>query len=421
MSMIIRDWRWSLIAVAALLALIAWPGGCSQLQDQPSRPGEAISPQPVIRVRIQESKPEALLSAGQPPLIRTSSNRKPRRLNVPANTNISIKHTGSGWTIGTSNVGKGELMIEPAAGSWLTVNDRPYRGNFHFVAVAGEQFDAVNHVGIDDYLYSVLPREMFKLWELEAYKAQGIIARTYALYEKKAQSPGLHWDVHTDTRSQVYGGIQDETDKSRAAVDHTAGIVVVHGPAGQEKIFKAYFSACCGGLSASAAEAFGDAWSEPLSEQNVGTTCNISTNFNWGPIIVPTAELSQRFRAWGASKDHPLKSIGPITDIRVAQNNSVGRPVRFEATDANRNRYSLRAEELRWATNFNAPDAKTRLKSSFCRPVVQGNAVHFVDGHGHGHGAGMCQWCCQARALAGWKHEQIVLQSYRGSKLARAY
>ncbi len=421
MGMIIRDWRWSAAAVIALLVLIAWPVGCSQLQDAPSKPAESLQSESGIRVRILESKPEALLSAIQPPLVRTSSSRNPRRLNIPANTNVSIKLARSGWMIGNTNVGTGKLIIEPAAGSWLTVNDRPYRGSFHFVAVDGNQFDAVNHVGLDDYLYSVVPREMFALWEFEAYKAQAIIARTYALYEKKTQNPGLHWDVHTDTRSQVYGGVKDETDKSRFAVDQTAGIVVVHGSPGQEKIFKAYFSACCGGLSASAAEAFGDAWSEPLSEQNVGATCNISTNFNWGPIIVPKAELTNRFRAWGVSKNHPLKTIGPINDLRVAQNNSVGRPVRFEAKDAKGNRYSLRAEELRWAVNFNAPDVKTKLKSSFCRPVVQGDAVHFIDGHGHGHGAGMCQWCCQARALAGWKHERIVVQSYRGSKLARAY
>lgn len=420
MGKYLRDWRWSAAAALILLALIVIPIGCSTLRPAPVD-SIAVKPEPVIRVLIHEEKPEALLSAEQPPILHTTANPNRRRVNVPAGSSVAIKHTGSGWTVGNVDVGSGELMIEPASGSWLTINDRPYRGTIRCVVRKEDVFDVVNYVRVDDYLYSVLPREMFSYWHLDAYKAQAIIARTYALYEKQTQAPGMHFDVFTDTRSQVYGGMKDESLKSRTAVDQTAGIVAVHGPAGQERIFKAYFSSCCGGLSASSADVFGGPWSEPLSEQNRGTTCNFSKHFNWGPIIVPRAELTKRFRAWGASNDHPLKNIATIKDLRVAQNNRVGRPVRFVATDDRGDRYSLKAEELRWATNFNAKDPATKLKSSFCRPVVQGQTIHFVDGHGYGHGVGMCQHCCQARAVAGVPHEQIVTGAYPGSKLARAY
>lgn len=420
MAKYLRDWRWSAAAALVLLAVIAVPIGCRTLQPAPIDQPRPAS-EPVIRVLIQVEKPEATLAAEQPPIFHTSSNTNRRRINLSPGVPVVVKRAGQTWTIGGIDVGGGTLVIEPAAGSWLTINDRPYRGTIHCVAKKADAFDVVNHVRIDDYLYSVLPREMFSHWDIQAYKAQAIIARTYALYEKQTQTPGLHYDVYTDTRSQVYGGMKDESLKSRIAVEETAGIVVVHGPPGQERIFKAYFSSCCGGLSASSADVFGGAWSEPLSEQNVGTTCVFSNHFNWGPIIVPRAELTKRFRAWGASRDHPLRNITMIKDVRVAQNNRVGRPVRFVATDERGDRYSLKAEELRWATNFGADDAATKLKSSFCRPVVQGDTIHFIDGHGYGHGVGMCQHCCQARAVAGWAHEQIVIQSYPGSKLARAY
>ena len=216
--------------------------------------------------------------------------------------------------IGNASVGKGELIIEPAVDGWISVNGRPYRGNFHFVAAGdGTSFESINYVHIEDYLKSVIPRELLRDWHVEAYMAQAIIARTYALYEKSSRPVSPRYDLYTDTRSQVYGGLKDETEKSRLAVDQTRGIVVVYGPAGHERIFKAYFSACCGGLSASAADVFGEAPSEPLSEQDNGTTCNMSSSFNWGPIVVPRPELTRRFRAWGF-RESPGKQHCPDQD-----------------------------------------------------------------------------------------------------------
>jgi SpoIID/LytB domain protein len=197
-------------------------------------------------------------------------------------------------------------------------------------------------------------------------------------------------------------------------------VVIAAGPQGQEKIFKAYFSACCGGVTQSAWDAFGDAYSLPLSERNVGPVCNIGPRFNWGPIVVKKDELTRRFRSWGASKDRPEKNMQPVQTVRVSQSNRYGRPVRFEVTDAGGNRYSWRSEELRWAVNADAPKGST-LFSSFCKIVDDGDSIHFLDGHGHGHGVGMCQWCAQARSLAGWPHENIVITSYPTAKLVRAY
>ena len=69
MVRIIRDWRWSLAAVIALLALIAIPIGCSQLR--PQSPPAAISAiGPIVRVLIVERKPEIQLAANVPPTVR---------------------------------------------------------------------------------------------------------------------------------------------------------------------------------------------------------------------------------------------------------------------------------------------------------------------------------------------------------------
>src|SRR6185437_1537535 len=81
-------------------------------------------------------------------------------------------------------------------------------------------FDVINDVDVDGYLMSVVPREMFPQWPLEAYKAQAIVARTYALYVARTAPMGTNFDLFADTRSQVYGGIHDESAKSRSGGFH---------------------------------------------------------------------------------------------------------------------------------------------------------------------------------------------------------
>ena len=84
-----------------------------------------------------------------------------------------------------------------------------------------------------------------------------------------------------------------ETSKSIRAVEATAGIVVAWGSPGQERIFKSYFSSCCGGKTQSAYDAFGDEYIPPLAEHDRGATCSISPKFNWAPVTIKKDELSR--------------------------------------------------------------------------------------------------------------------------------
>jgi len=406
-----------LVVATTLLAVAV---GCSQQQqDRAAVPKPTAGP--VVRVKLLSDQKQVTLTATQPPVLRTASNPAGARVNMPPGEAVTLTLAPTGWQLGAATFGPGELTVVPAADGAVAVNGKPYRGKYRFVPSAGAAggFDVINDVDIDGYLKSVVPREMFPDWHVEAYKAQAIVARTYAIYEAKT-SGGQTWDLYNDTRSQVYGGLASESAKAQQAVDETSGVVVAHGPAGKEKIFKAYFSACCGGVSQSAWDAFGDAYSVPLSERNVGPVCNIAPRFNWGPIVVRKDELARRFRHWGGAKNRPERNIGMVQTIAVSASNRYGRPVRYEVTDARGTRYSWRSEELRWAVNADAAKGST-LNSSFCKIVDEGDSIRFLEGHGHGHGVGMCQWCAQARALSGWPHENIVLSSFPATKLVRAY
>ena len=61
----------------------------------------------------------------------------------------------------------------------------------------------VNIVGLEPYLWGVVPSEMPDRWPAEALQAQAVVARTYALSHLHK---GGDFDLYPDTRSQVYGG-----------------------------------------------------------------------------------------------------------------------------------------------------------------------------------------------------------------------
>jgi stage II sporulation protein D len=407
------------IGLLLLFALLL-PGGCSSSVNSSSASADA----PRIRVRLLAGVEKVTLSCGVPPLYQLSSQTTSQRLNSPNNAIFTLSLTPQGWVAGNANLGGTlgtTLHLQPDHDGSVSVNDVAYRGKFRFIPVGGNKFDVVNELDVDSYLASVVPKEMLAGWHDEAYKAQAIVARTYALYEKQTAGLDRYWDVWPDTRSQVYGGIPAETNQSRQTVSETAGIVLAYADyTGQPRIFKAYFSSCCGGISQSATEAFGDPYIPPLSDQDVHAACRASPRFNWGPVVIDKTELTRRFVLFGQRRDRPEKNMGPIDRIDIQDHNRWGRPTRFLVSDTRGNKFSLTGEEFRWAVNTNATDT-TMLYSSFVKMINDSNQIRFVEGHGWGHGVGMCQWCAEKRAEDGLRHEDIVLAAYPTAVLVRAY
>jgi len=415
---IVLPTAWFALPLLAL-AVLLWPGGCASSNTTPTPP--MTRAQRLIGVRLFQNQTQLTLAASEPPTFYTTTERTPRRLNLRDNVPFVVTVGSEGWKIGATVVGGGEMVIVPANPRSLAVNGRKYRGEYRFVSLGGGKFDLVNNVDIDDYLKGVLRSELFPTWHQETYRAQAIAARTYALYEKaRASALNRHWDVYDDQRSQVYGGLEAETDKATRAVDDTAGVVLVYGPAGDEHIFKTYFSSCCGGITQSVTHAFNEPYIEPLSDQNNYSLCSASPKFNWGPIVIRKDELTRRLRLWGKKTGRAEKDMALLTRLEVQDSNRWGRPVLFRATDATGKLYSLGGEDLRWAVNTDAAEGTT-LYSSFVSIITDSDSIRFVEGHGWGHGVGMCQWCAEARARAGLSHEDIALAAYPRAKLVRAY
>lgn len=413
------------IKYAISLALLLVPWGC--VHDTQTRQANASLPH--IRVRLLENVEQVSVRAGDNPRVSVDSQPGGRVLQFPLGAPVGLSLSADGWRIGRLALGSGVMTMQAASDRGISINGIEYRGDFRFVPVGDGRFDVVNDLEVDDYLKGVVAKEMYSNWQLEALRAQAVAARTYALYESHTGGMSRYWDVYPDERSQVYGGMPAETVRGVEAVNTTAGIVLTYGP-GNGHIFKAYFSACCGGVAQSASDAFpGDDYIEPLSERYDGPCCSASKFFNWGPIVIKKQELTRRFHLWAQrqgkalGRQMPETSLAGVARIDVQATNRYGRPTRVIVTDTRAGvRFNWAAEQLRQAVNTDAPTGTT-LPSAFCKIDSDSSAdsVRFYEGHGAGHGVGLCQWCAQARAAAGQTCQQILLEAYPHAKLIPAY
>jgi stage II sporulation protein D len=236
----------TLLLCAALLYPLGCTSGCSTAVNTPAASPNA----PRIRVRLMTGAETVTLACGVPPLYQLSSQPMAQSLDCPINAVFTLSLTPQGWQAGAATLGGANgggiptatLHLQPERDGTVSIDGIAYRGRFRFIPVGGNRFDVVNDVDVDSYLASVVSKEMLPNWHEESYKAQAIVARTYAIYEKQTVGADRYWDVYADTRSQVYGGIAAESAKSRLAVNETAGIVVAANDAnGYPRIFKSYF------------------------------------------------------------------------------------------------------------------------------------------------------------------------------------
>ena len=117
------------------------------------------------------------------------------------------------------------------------LNSMPYRGMLTF-SVNGSTMTGVNVVGLEEYLYGVVPSEMPQSYGREALKAQAVAARTYAMTKLGAHS-GSGYQLCDTTACQVYKGYSNEATSTTAAVDATAGEVACYNGSPIEAVFSA--------------------------------------------------------------------------------------------------------------------------------------------------------------------------------------
>jgi len=201
------------------------------------------------------------------------------------------------------------LTFSPARGSYLTLG-RPYRGKIQLDVVDGK-LRAIDIVGLEQYLWSVVPSEMPSTWAAEALKAQAVAARSYALATRAIGAP---FDVYSDTRSQMYLGVSSESPAATAAVNATRGRVALY--AGQ--VAETFFYSTSGGQTESSADWTGTALPYLVSVPDPYD--DLSPYHTWGPTPMTAQTVLKA-----------LKIAGPITDVATTRNQA-GRVAQLKLT-----------------------------------------------------------------------------------------
>jgi len=185
---------------------------------------------------------------------------------------------------------------------------RRYRGLVR-VLPEGERLQAVNLLGLEHYLASVVGSEMPASWPAEALRAQAVAARTYALAQLKPDAP---FDLRATVASQAYLGTEAETDSTRSAVATTRSQVLSHGGA----LIDAVFHSSSGGST----ENSGELWNRQLPYLvSVADQDTLSPWRQWSVRFEPE-QLRKAFReTGGASRIDVLaaSSTGRVRRARV--------------------------------------------------------------------------------------------------------
>ncbi|MGB0766413.1 MAG: SpoIID/LytB domain-containing protein [Phycisphaeraceae bacterium] len=394
---------------------------------------QTYSTEPDLRIRIGRAQTEAMFGLGGSvrvgPGYGDLGKARPYTFQAP----LRVAHDKQGFVLTEPN-GKrirwrlSTLEIISNVGR-LTVGEHPYPGKLELVArtdKAGRptgEFDLVNHVGMESYLPGVLSKELYPNWDPEAYRAQAIAARSYAIWEKNLPiRVNSHFDLEASQASQAYIG-DKASEKARAAVADTTGQVLVF----ERRVLPAFYSSCSGGLGQDAVAAWPEKVDDlaPLRGRAHGGWGQQSSKFRWGPVTRDRDTLSKRIAAWGKVNQHACASLGRLSRVEVIANNGVGRPTRFRVTDVNGQTINMNVEDLRMATNFPANglpavDSSNMIYSSHAVYTVADNAVN-ITGQGFGHGVGLCQFGTQHMASTGNRHEKILAFYYPGATIRKAY
>lgn len=420
-----RAWVLGLIVSPLLAGLILALTMTSCQPSSPAPSGPASSPphvrRNIVRVRLHDNVLSAVL--GSTGSYRLLADGREVDASTSPMQQLEIRRDGAGWRLGNLSITGRRLTFEPANDtSFVRVNGRAYRGTLRFRPAGPGQpahvFHVDNDVSLESYLAGVLARELFPGWHQEAYNALAVAARTYVMYEMRHDGRLRDFDVYADQRSQVYGGVADETARSIEAVRATHGQVLVVGPPGRERVFKAYYSSCCGGVT-NPAEGLEpqDRIVRPLAGGVVCNDCAASRRYRWPTVRVPMRVVSDALH----NCYDKIALNGPVREVRVQSTTSWGRPQRLTIIGDDGASATIRADDLRLALlRCGAPIAKG-LYSVNCDIVQNGDVLVFTNGRGFGHGVGLCQYGTQGKAQRGMKYHEILYAYYPGCRIMRAY
>ena len=347
---------------------------------------------------------------------------------------------------------------------WQRKQDQTFAGTLKFIVVDG-MVAAVNVIGVEDYLVSVISSEMKASASLNLLKAHAVISRSWVIaqIEKRRKSGSadalsgktggdgecggrdgcgrtgreltvIRWwdhddhkyfDVCADDHCQRYQGLTNALGENvRKAVAETWGQVLRY----EGELCDARFSKCCGGMM----ERFSTCWEDkdypylqPLPDApEGGGQCFCDTDDeNILSQILNDYDLETRdFYRWETHYTRREVSelvnrrsgidFGEIRSLEPVTIGESGRISRLRIIgSANQ---AVVGKELMIRKIL----SETHLKSSAFDIEWQGDAL-VLRGKGWGHGVGLCQIGAAVMAHQGYDYLQILSHYYPGATVGQ--
>ncbi len=282
-----------------------------------------------------------------------------------------------------------DIMI--LSSNYLEYKNKKYRGKF-LITKKNDGYYLINLVSMDDYLKSVVPSEMPASWELEALKAQAIIARTYAIRvtieRRKKQEI---FDLYSTVLDQAYYGMDKENPKTNLAVEQTKDIIIIHN----NKPIWALYHSNCGGKTIEGKLVFSN-----RLEENENYLQSINCPFEgrrWKNII----ELYTLKKILEKTTKNQIYSINKIYTenfrIYIVYNQNYI--------------YSLPNWQLRKLIGYNV------IRSPYITKIEILQDKVIFEGIGAGHGVGLCQFGANTLAKMNFNYEEIIKYYYKEIQL----
>ncbi len=354
---------------------------------------------------------------------------------------------------------------------WERKEDQKFAGALKII-VDKDRLTAINIVGVEDYLLSVISSEMSASASEEFLKAHAVISRSWLmkqiassdrssrrpvpagvmdlpslttnLYEMMIpcaddgkEASGVHeyvkwydhedhrkFDVCADDHCQRYQGLTRAVGRTvRKVIDGTWGQVLMH----DGELCDARFSKCCGGRM----EKFSTCWEDrdypylqPLNDtpghaENGKCFCDTTDKEILSQVLNNYDQETVDFYRWTVEYEKPYLSelierrsgvaIGDLIGMEPLERGESGRICKLRIVGSEKTMIVGKELEIRRILS------ESHLKSSAFEVEMTSDKV-ILHGSGWGHGVGLCQIGAAVMASQGYDYHQILEHYYQGTK-----
>lgn len=331
-----------------------------------------------------------------------------------------------------------KISVQPTPGTTIFCDGKEYRGYIYIEKRTNGELLVINYVGTDDYVASVLGKEMSYSWPIEALKAQAVCARNFVLTRGNTHKE-YGFDVCPSTHCQVYGGVSSEHENTRRAVNETKGILAKYNG----NIVGLYFYATSGGQTEDAENVWGSPYGYLKSVPDTYENPEKASRYRW-TVTLTRDEITKKLKSAGYN-------IGTLNKIVIDSVSDSGRVTKMTFFGTN-GQQTVKLEKCRtilglYSQKFSiVPNAQVTIATtsgnaqaplyaqnnsgvigvggyavlgangtiSYLNPEASGADSYTINGGGYGHGVGMSQWGARGMAENGFTYDQILKHYYTG-------